>query len=136
MSACTYWTDSVVNRTGPGYVHICGSYSGSPKGHWEYKTTAMSEGVLGANFGTSGDAPNGMYKNGSHITASGNDVACSYIGSDTSNKQGYTFGNSHCSKSDLNNAAWGAKKIQCAAFYKRALSVAEHAEIAQKMAAL
>ena len=134
MASCTYFTDTVVNRSGAGYVQTWGVYSsGTPLGHWRYTTTTMTSGVLGANFGTS----DGLYSNGTKVTATDSGSANTYLGSNTSEiTQSYTFGNTHASISDLNNAIWAGKKIIAAAFYSRALSASEHKEVAERMAQL
>ena len=133
MAACTYFTNEVVNGVGPGYVSVWGVYeNGTPNGYWDYNPAQMTSGVLGANFGTAV----GMYRNGTNIVVN-HAHACSYLGNNTSQPEAsWVFGNTHASKSDLNNAVWAGKKIQAAAFFSVALSAAQHKEVAERMAEL
>ena len=131
MAACTYSDENGIQFKGAGFASIWGvANAGTPRGHWDYADSVVTSGVLGLNCGSSG----ALYKDGSLLTVTRSANANSYFGTDTSAKQGYTFGNSHADISDLNNARHAGKKIQCAVFFSVALTTAQHKEVAERMA--
>ena len=115
-AAATVYTDHVVNLGGPGYT------SGAET--WRYGSAPMTEGVLGANFGTA----DGLYINGAHAAVSSQGSCASAAG-----VTWHTFGNVHADMSDLSNAQHAGKCIQAAVFFSVALSADDHAEVARRI---
>ena len=120
------------NFGGPGFVSSAyASYT--TVGKMKYSgNTQKASGVIGVNF----DA-NKMYLDG--VEASLNDTTAefhTYTDIGDAGKQGYTFGNSHSGKPELNNAVFGGKVIIAAAFYSVELTAEQHAEASAMMLAL
>ena len=122
MAACTVYKDEVKDLTGAGYTR----YSGT----WYYGSTAITSGVVGANFGST----DGLYIDGVKQTVSSLS-GCTTVTSGTTWR---TFGNVHANASNLTNANHAGKRIQAAVFFGgdgfTSLTAAQMKEVYERMA--
>ena len=98
--------DGLFNYTGPGFV-VSPYSSASWVGTVGYVSTGKTSGVIGANFADD----KALFLDGIRTATQNTDSGKTYTDLGGESLHGYTFGNSHSSKSDLNNATFAGKVI-------------------------
>ena len=120
-----------VNYGGPGFVSSAWA-QWSVVGQMAYSgSTPKQSGVIGVNFQSKKMYLDGVLADLAYTTA-----GSTYTDIGSGGHQGYTFGNSHTNKAELNGGIHAGKTIISAAFYSTELSADQHAQAAGMMLAL